>query len=48
MADAIGNTYLTLLDWVKRVKPGGGIDEIIEVLAASNPIIADANVLEGN
>jgi len=48
MATAIGNTYLTLLDWVKRVKPGGGIDEIIEVLAASNPIIADANVLEGN
>ena len=48
MATAIGNTYLTLLDWVKRVKPSGGIDEIIEVLAASNPIIADANVLEGN
>ena len=48
MATAIGNTYLTLLDWVKRVNPGGGIDEIIEVLAASNPIIADANVLEGN
>lgn len=48
MATAIGNTYLTLLDWAKRVKPAGGIDEIIEVLAASNPIIADANVLEGN
>ena len=48
MATAIGNTYLTLLDWAKREKPGGGIDEIIEVLAASNPIIADANVLEGN
>ena len=48
MTTAIGNTYLTLLDWAKREKPGGGIDEIIEVLAASNPIIADANVLEGN
>ena len=48
MPTAIGNTYLTLLDWAKREKPGGGIDEIIEVLAASNPIIADANVLEGN
>ena len=44
----IGNTYLTLLDYAKRETPGGGIDEIIEVLAASNPIIADANVMEGN
>ena len=44
----IGGTYLTLLDYAKREAPGGGIDEIIEVLAASNPIIADANVLEGN
>ena len=47
-ATAIGNTYLTLLDYAKRETPGGGIDEIIEVLAASNPIIADANVMEGN
>ena len=44
----IGNTYLTLLDYAKREKPGGGIDEIIEVLAASNPVVADANVMEGN
>ena len=48
MATMIGNTYLTLLDYAKRETPGGGIDEIIEVLAASNPIIADANVMEGN
>jgi len=48
MATAIGNTFLTLLDYAKRETPGGGIDEIIEVLAASNPIIADANVMEGN
>ena len=45
---AIGNTYLTLLDYAKREAPGGGIADIIEVLAASNPIIADANVMEGN
>ena len=44
MADA----YLTLADWAKRIRPGGGIDEIIEVLATSNPIIADAAVVEGN
>ena len=48
MANEIGNEYLTLVDWAKRTKPGGGIDQIIEVLAASNPIIADANVMEGN
>lgn len=45
---ARGATYLTLLDYAKREAPGGGIDEIIEVLAASNPVVADANVLEGN
>jgi len=48
MSTAVGNTYLTLRDWVQRQKPGGGVDEIIEVLTASNPILADANVIEGN
>uniref|UniRef100_A0A6M3KHS6 Putative capsid protein n=1 Tax=viral metagenome TaxID=1070528 RepID=A0A6M3KHS6_9ZZZZ len=48
MTTALTSTYLTLLDWAKREKPGGGIDEIVEVLAASNPIVADANVIEGN
>ena len=48
MTTALTSTYLTLLDYAKREKPGGGIDEVIEVLAASNPIIADANVMEGN
>jgi len=36
------------LDWAKVQKPSGGIDEVIEILAASNPILADANVMEGN
>ena len=48
MTSALTSDYLTLLDWAQREKPGGGIDEIIEVLANSNPIIADANVMEGN
>jgi len=48
MSTAIGSAYLTLLDYARVEKPGGGIDEVIEVLAASNPILADANVLEGN
>ena len=41
-------TYLTLLDWAKREAPGGGVAEIIEVLAGTNPIIGDASVMEGN
>jgi hypothetical protein len=48
MTTAATSTYLTLLDYAKREAPGGGIDQIIEVLAASNPIVADANVIEGN
>jgi hypothetical protein len=44
----INTTYLTLLDYAKREAPGGGIDLIIETIAASNPILADANVMEGN
>jgi hypothetical protein len=48
MTTALTSTYLTLLDYAKREAPGGGIGDIIEVLAASNPIIADANVMEGN
>jgi hypothetical protein len=48
MTTALTATYLTLLDWAKREKPGGGIDEVIEVLASSNPILADASVMEGN
>jgi len=48
MSTAIGSSYLTLLDYAKREKPEGGIADIIEVLTASNPIIADASVMEGN
>ena len=49
MSTAIGgSTYVTLLDHMKRLDPDGGIGDIVEVLATSNPIIADANVMEGN
>lgn len=44
----LGSTYLTLADWAKRMTPSGGIDEVIEVLASSNPILQDAAVMEGN
>jgi len=44
----LSSAYLTLADWAQRQKPTGGVDTIIEVLASSNPILADANVMEGN
>ena len=48
MTTALGATYTTLVDWATREKPGGGLDEIIEVLANTNPVVGDANVMEGN
>ena len=48
MSTAIGSSYFTLYDYARREKPGGGIEDIIEVLTATNPILADANVMEGN
>jgi len=47
-ATGLTSTYLTLADWAQRQKPGGGVDQIIEVLKDSNPIMADASVMEGN
>lgn len=44
MADA----YPTLLDVAKQSKYGGGIDDVIEVLSESNPIVKDAPAMEGN
>lgn len=44
----IGGSYVTLLDYAKATTPTGGIDNVIPVLAASNPILKDANVMEGN
>ena len=44
----MADTYLTLADLAKRQKYGGGIDDVIEVLSESNPIIKDAPAVEGN
>lgn len=44
----MADVYVTLADLAKRQKYGGGIDDIIEVLSASNPILQDAPVVEGN
>lgn len=44
----VGANALTLNDYKKRMAPGGYIDEIIEVLAQSNPILDDMTWMEGN
>lgn len=44
----IGYSYITLKDWAKRTTPTGGIDTIIEVITSVNPILDDANIMEGN
>lgn len=48
MATELSTSFLTLADWAKRQDPGGGVADVIEVLAESNPILKDANVMEGN
>jgi len=48
MTTALTATYPTLLDYANREDVKGGIDTIIEVLAASNPILTDASIMEGN
>jgi len=44
----VGATALTLNDYRKRMNPQGYIDEIIEVLALSNPILDDMTWMQGN
>lgn len=44
----VGANALTLNDYRKRMNPQGYIDEIIEVLALSNPILQDMTWMEGN
>ena len=48
MATELSTKYLTILDWAKRVLPDGGIAEVIEQIAETNPLMADASMIEGN
>ncbi len=48
MATELSTKYLTILDWAKRVLPDGGIAEVIEQLAETNPLLTDASMIEGN
>jgi len=48
MATELGTKFLTLAEWAKRQDPKGGVADVIEVLAESNPILQDASMMEGN
>lgn len=44
----MADVYVTFADLAKRQKYGGGIDDVIDVISGTNPIIEDAPVVEGN
>lgn len=44
----IGATSLNLLDWAKRTAPDGSMQQVVELLAATNPVLEDMQWLEGN
>ena len=48
MPTAIGASYLTLVDWAKRLDPDGKVAYIVEALVQSNPILTDAAAVQGN
>jgi len=48
MADPIGSSYVTMLDLAKLMYANDAIGEPIALLAESNPVLQDANVMECN
>ncbi len=48
MATELSTKFLTIADWAKRVDPDGGISTVIEQVAETNPLLADASMIEGN
>src|SRR5690625_1038728 len=44
----LDNNNPTLADVAKRLDPGGQIDQIVEMLNETNPILEDATFIEGN
>lgn len=45
----LGNTYLQLIDLMKRQGPDGGVDaNVVEALHTLNPVMKDANVITCN
>ena len=48
MATEINVTRMTLLDWVNRRDPSGGVAKIVERLQKTNPILQELPIVEGN
>lgn len=48
MATELGTKFLTLADWAKRLDPKGGVADVVEMIAETNPLLQDANMMEGN
>lgn len=48
MATELSTKFLTLADWAKRITPDGGIADVIEQIAETNPLLQDASMIEGN
>ena len=44
----VGQTYLTLADLYKRSDAKGGVQDIIELMAETNPILEDMVTVEAN
>ena len=44
----IGNTFVTLIDFAKRLDPNGAIAQVCNVLSQANPIMQDIPWVEGN
>lgn len=44
----LATTHPTLLDMAKRLDPDGKVETIVEMLQATNPILEDMLVMEGN
>lgn len=44
----IGASAVTLADWAKVQKPGGGVDKVVQILNETNEVLDDALFMEGN
>lgn len=44
----LASTHPTLLDMSRRLDPSGTISDIVEMMAAVNPVLEDMTVVEGN
>ena len=48
LGTTIGASVLTLIDWAKRLDPGGKVDKVVELLSQTNEMLPDMLWREGN